>query len=149
MWCGHLDPLVRQSLIYGSAVIIGLVANQPLRLVIDKTRDESRCYKSDCMWRSRLNVNGDRKTGAVCNDHDLRNLARLVIPRCSPFFRQHKGAVNEVFRDIDLATFGTIVSDRLEHLVEDGRVDLLLEAAVTRLVRRVAVGQVLPVSADS
>ena len=45
----------------------------------DKTLGDSRFNKGDLMRRSRRNVYeyGDRKTIAVCNCHDLRNLAPL------------------------------------------------------------------------
>jgi hypothetical protein len=56
-----------------------------LRLVIDKPRGESRFNKGDCMWRSRVNVDGERKTGADCNWHDLGEIQ-------STGFREFAGA---------------------------------------------------------
>ena len=66
--------------------IIGPISNQPLRSFQDKSRCESCFHKGDFMRRSRRNVDGDRKTRAVCHRHDLRTFAALGLSHCPPPF---------------------------------------------------------------
>jgi hypothetical protein len=41
-------------------------------------------HKGDFMRRSTCNVNGERKTKAVCHGHDLRTLAPLGLSHTTP-----------------------------------------------------------------
>jgi hypothetical protein len=89
----HLDAFFPKDCIQRIAVV-GTVSNQSLRFGCDKSRCDSRFHKGDFMRRSTFQVNGDRKTRAVCHCHDLRTFAPLpeghrddvVFPTASPLF---------------------------------------------------------------
>jgi len=85
MRCDQFNALGSQLLIQRIA-IISPIANQPLRNFHDKSRCESCFHKGDFMRRSRRNVDGDRKTMAVCQRHDLRTFAPLGLSNCPPPF---------------------------------------------------------------
>ena len=85
MWSDQLDPCSSQQLIQ-RVTIVGSITNQPLRSFQDKSRCESCFNKGDFMRRSRRNVDGDRKTMAVCHRHDLRTFAALGLSDCPPPF---------------------------------------------------------------
>ena len=57
--------------------VVRLIANQSLGQLLGKNFGESLADKSDFMRRSRVGVDGDRKTSAVCHCHDLRAFAPL------------------------------------------------------------------------
>jgi hypothetical protein len=57
--------------------VVRFIADQSLRLLIYEALNESFSDKSDFMRRSRLSVDGDRKTSRVCHCHELRTLAPL------------------------------------------------------------------------
>jgi hypothetical protein len=81
----HLNALCPQQLIQRIAVV-GPISDQPLRNFQNKSRCESCFHKGDFMRRSRRNVDGDRKTMAVCQRHDLRTFAALGLSDCPPPF---------------------------------------------------------------
>jgi hypothetical protein len=81
----QLDPGSSQLLIQW-ITIISSITDQPLRSFHDKSRCESCFHKGDFMRRSRRNVDGDRKTMAVCQRHDLRTFAPLGLSNCPPPF---------------------------------------------------------------
>ncbi len=72
----HLNIETRKLLIQRVRVI-RLIADQSFRLLVGKTLYESFADKGDFMRRSRLRVDGDRKTSAVCHCHELCTLAPL------------------------------------------------------------------------
>lgn len=67
--------------------VIGFVADQSLRFLIREPLNESFSNKGDFMRRSRLRIDGERKTIAVCHCHELRTLAPLGFSDFeAPFF---------------------------------------------------------------
>jgi len=91
MWSDHLHtPALPQPGIK-SVAVVGLVANQPQRDVPDEPCLESLLGESDLMRRSACNPGGERKTSAVCNNHDLGPFAALCFTHASaPFFAPAK-----------------------------------------------------------
>lgn len=81
----QLDTYFCQLLIQW-VTVIRFVANQSFGLIIDKALDKSFSHKGDLMRRSRLRVDGDRKTRAVCHCHELRTLAPLGLSHFEPPF---------------------------------------------------------------
>lgn len=85
VWRNHLNTLLGQFFIQRIRVI-GLIANQSLRLFSAKNFSESCLDKGDFMRRSSRRVHGDRKTMAVCHRHELRTFAPLGLSHSeSPF----------------------------------------------------------------
>lgn len=86
MWRNQLDPMVRQFSIKFVAVV-GPITDQKSGIRSEKPFFESVAYKGDFVRRSRRNVNGERKTSAVCQRHELCTLAPLGFsdPE-APFF---------------------------------------------------------------
>ena len=66
--------------------IIGLISNKKLWLFINKKTIESVFYQSYFMRRSACDANGDRKTRAVCNCHDLAPFPSLCLANSEPPF---------------------------------------------------------------
>lgn len=67
--------------------IVSLVTDQSLRSFVGKARKESLLDKSDFMRRSRVRVDGDRKTSRVCHCHEFRALPALGLSHSeAPFF---------------------------------------------------------------
>src|SRR5256714_1046348 len=85
VWRNHLNRERLQFRIQRVRVV-RLVANQSLRLLIDKPLNESFANKGDFMRASRLRVDGDRKTSSVCHCHELRTLAPLGFSDLRPPF---------------------------------------------------------------
>ncbi len=83
----QLDTAISSQLIIKRVRIIRLIANQTLRLRVGKSLKQSFSDKSDFMRRSRIGVDGDRKTKAVCHCHELRAFAPLGFSNfAAPFF---------------------------------------------------------------
>jgi hypothetical protein len=81
----HLDTMFFQDFIQRIAVI-SPVANQSLGQFIDKDFGQSVSDKGDFMRRSRSCVDGERKTCAIRNCHELATLAPLGRSHsCAPF----------------------------------------------------------------
>ena len=81
----QFDPAVRQRLVQPVAVVGG-IADEPLRIVgkeagVQRLRDELGFVR-----RRRGDGNGDRKTSAVCNGHDLGPFAAFGLADAAPFF---------------------------------------------------------------
>ena len=71
--------------------IISLVTNQLSRSLAGKARKQSLFDKPDFMRRSRVRVDGDRKTGAICHCHKLCAFAPLGFSHSeAPFFATMK-----------------------------------------------------------
>lgn len=82
----HLDAILGQQVLVQRVAVVGLVANQPLRIAREKSTLKSVFDKSYLAPRSTLDTYGDRKTRAVCNCHDLGPLAFLGFPDTEPPF---------------------------------------------------------------
>jgi len=81
----HLNAQLFKFLIQRVA-IISLVANDPFRELNQETTLNSFGNQLYFMRRSTVHVQGDRKTRAVCNCHDLRALTPLSLPDSRPPF---------------------------------------------------------------
>ena len=66
--------------------IVSLIANQTLWRVVGESLKQSLSDKFDFMRRSRIRVDGDRKTSAVCHCHELRAFAPLGRSNFEPPF---------------------------------------------------------------
>jgi len=75
-----------QQLLAKSITVIGAVAHQSFRLLAGQTLNESLSHKSDLMRRSRLRVDGDRKTRSVCHCYELRAFAPLSLTNSESLF---------------------------------------------------------------
>lgn len=82
----HLDPSLLPELLIQGVAVVSLVANQPLRLSVEKSRLKSVLDKSYFVPRSTLDTYGDRKTRAVCDCHDLGPLTPLGFADTEPPF---------------------------------------------------------------
>ena len=83
--CDHLNPSVSELCIKGIRVI-GAIADEPLRRLVDQSVLEGGFYERDLVRRSALGVYGDRKTSAVCHCHELRTFAPLGLADLAPPF---------------------------------------------------------------
>lgn len=81
----ELDPAGGQSLIESVAVIRG-VADQALGVVGEKARVQRLLDELRFVRRRGGDGNGDRKTSAVCNGHDLGPFAPLGLADVAAFF---------------------------------------------------------------
>ena len=54
--------------------LIGVVANEPHRLLPDKPLREGRVDRGDFVWRGTLDVNGDRESPAIGRHYDVKSL---------------------------------------------------------------------------
>ena len=78
-------PVFDQALVEGIAVV-GFVTDETLRRDADPSSVEGVLYECYFVGRSVGHVDGERKTSAVCNCHDLGPLATLGLPNTSPPF---------------------------------------------------------------
>jgi hypothetical protein len=69
-----------------AVAVIGGIADEPLRIVAEETGVQSLCHELRFVRRRRGDGNGERKTSAVCNGHDLGPLAALGFADVAPFF---------------------------------------------------------------
>jgi hypothetical protein len=81
----QFDPTCREGLVEPIAVIRS-VADEPLGIVGQKAGVQGLLDEPRFMRRRRGDGNGERKTSAVCNGHDLGALAALGFPDMEPFF---------------------------------------------------------------
>jgi len=81
----HLDPGFAEDFVEEVAVV-RLVPNKALRLFGRVAFRERVEDQGDFGWRSRLHVEGDRKTRAVCHCHELRTFAPLGGTHATPPF---------------------------------------------------------------
>jgi len=81
----QFDPDLLKSFVE-RITIISPITDQSLWFFCDKSRCDSFFHKDDFMRRSTFQVNGDRKTRAVCHCHDLCTFAPLGLSNFpSPF----------------------------------------------------------------
>ena len=66
--------------------VVGPVADQPLGPLIEEARGQGLLYEGDLVRRSARRANGERKTRAVCQRHELRALAPLGLSHLPPPF---------------------------------------------------------------
>ena len=66
--------------------VIGRVPDEPRGVVGEEAGIQRRFDERDFVRRGRGDSNGDRKTSAVCNGHDLGALAALRLADVPPFF---------------------------------------------------------------
>jgi hypothetical protein len=81
----EFDPARGQPLVEPVAVIRG-VSDQARGVVGEKARVQRGFDELRFVRRGRRDGNGDRKTSAVCNGHDLGPLAPLGFADVAPFF---------------------------------------------------------------
>ena len=76
----HYNAAFCPKLSVKTVTVIGLVTDQARRVIGNELSVEGFFYESNFMRRSTFDPNGDRKTSAVCNCHDLGPLATLGFP---------------------------------------------------------------------
>jgi len=69
-----------------AVAVIGGVTNEPLRIVAEEAGVQGLRHELRFVRRRRGDGNGERKTSAVCNGHDLGPFAPLGLPDVEPFF---------------------------------------------------------------
>ena len=85
VWSDHMNAHQLKFFIQGVAIIC-FVTNDPFRKLNQKATLDSMVNQFYFMRRSTVHVEGDRKTRAVCNCHDLRALAPLSLSDSRPPF---------------------------------------------------------------
>lgn len=79
------QPLVKR------VAVVGFVAQEPQRRARSQELVKRRFDQCDFMWRSTANPDGDRKTMAVCDCHDLAPFSPLSLTNAkTPFFAEVK-----------------------------------------------------------
>lgn len=86
VWRNHLCAVVLHQALIQLVAIIRLVADQPLRHLRHDSLLQRFFHQLHFSWRSTFCPQGDRKTMAVCNAHDLGALAAFSLPDQSPPF---------------------------------------------------------------
>lgn len=86
MWCYKLYRIVFPELFVKCIAVISLVANQAKRSFVNPESLNRGLNKRYFMRRSTGDANGERKTSAVCNCHDLTTLPTLCVPDFKPPF---------------------------------------------------------------
>ena len=66
--------------------VVGGIPDEPLRIVGEEAGSQRGFDERDFMRRGRGDGNGDRKTSAVCNGHDLGAFPALGLADVAPFF---------------------------------------------------------------
>ena len=69
-----------------TVAVIGGVADEARGVVAEETGVQGLCDELRFVRRGRGDGNGERKTSAVCNGHDLGPFAALGFPDVEPFF---------------------------------------------------------------
>ena len=146
----HLDALLLKFCVE-RVTIIGFVANQSLRLFMGKNLSESFSDKGDFMRASRRRVNGERKTIAVCHRHELRTFAPLGLSHSESPFLATTNVPSIKHSDKSRSPRSLRSCARASSPLRNvpSLTDPLLKSAMARLVRREAVGHVLPACAAS
>jgi hypothetical protein len=130
--------------------IVGTIADEPSRQLGYEAGIEGRSDESHLVMRSRGGTGGERKTKTVCHCHELRPFAPLGRSHTfAPFFRHHKRAVDETFREIEFAPLFEIAGHCLLYPLERALTHPALEAAVAGLVRRLPLRQIRPLGSGS
>src|SRR3974377_1055353 len=82
----HFGAIVVHQCLIQPVTVIRLVPNQPLGDISHNPFFERRFDQLHFSWRSTVCPQGERKTMAVCNAHDLGALAPLGLPNQAPPF---------------------------------------------------------------
>ena len=82
----HLDPALLREPRVELVAVVGGVANEALGELGEKAAIERSVDERDLMRRSTFDADGERKTRAVCNGHDLGPLTALRFPDAGPPF---------------------------------------------------------------
>ena len=82
----HLDTVGRAEVRVEAIAVVAPIADQSRRELVEEARREGGVHEGDFMRRSAGHVDGDRKTMAVANRHDLLPLPRRVGPMAEPPF---------------------------------------------------------------
>ncbi len=91
VWGNQLNPSLLPESLVESIAVIGFVANEPVRQFIDEALVKRLFDEPDFVGRSILNADGERKTSAVCNCHDLGPFTALRLTNSkAPFFAPEK-----------------------------------------------------------
>jgi hypothetical protein len=127
--------------------VVSLIADQPPRPFSGKNFGESCLDKGDFMRASRRRVDGERKTSAVCHRHELRTFAPLGLSHAESPFLATINVASMKHSDKSRSPRSEVLRQSFEHFAQCAVSDPLLESAVAGLIRREAVGQVLPACA--
>ena len=106
VWANQLDAIITQA--RAQRITVGrLIINQPFRLfaaILPRKRiDQSYLDQVDFRFRSRGNVNSQRKTLAVCHHHKLRTLSAFGLADAeAPFLAGMKVPSPKVSSQISL-----------------------------------------------
>ena len=85
----HLDPSFLEQPLIEAIAIVGVVADHSFRLGLGEAGIERFLDERDFMWRSACCPEGDRKTMALRNCHDLGPFAALCLTNVTaPFFAE-------------------------------------------------------------
>jgi len=82
----HFGAIILHQGLIQPITVIGLVPNQALGDIRHDSFFECRFHQLHFSWRSTFCPQGERKTMAVCNAHDLGALAPLGLPNQAPLF---------------------------------------------------------------
>ena len=82
----HLDVMFTEKSLVEAVAVVGFVPNQLFRSVKCREGTNRLINERHFVRRSAFNADGDRKTRAVCNCHDLGPLATLGFPDFEPPF---------------------------------------------------------------
>ena len=86
MWRHHPNPLGSRGVI-GRNTVMGTIPNNSSGLSHGDNFIEGSLDRGDLMRAGRIRVQGERKTGSVCNGHEPRTLAPPGLSHfCAPFF---------------------------------------------------------------
>ena len=86
MWRHHPNPLGSRGVI-GRITVMGTIPNNSSGLSHRDNFIEGSPDRGDLMRAGRIRVQGERKTGSVCNGHESRTLAPPGLSHfCAPFF---------------------------------------------------------------
>jgi hypothetical protein len=93
MRCDHLDAIALGQISIQAVTVIGLVADQSRREVIEEAVSEDAFDEFAFVRRSAFDTNGERKTVIIGESDDFRALAAFGEPdREAPFFATVKEA---------------------------------------------------------
>src|ERR1700684_4528294 len=86
MRCDELEPALLHQAFVEPVAVVGLVADEAFRLLVDEHLIKSLLDQGHFMGASAFDPEGERKASAVCDCHDLGPLAFLGFPDAGPPF---------------------------------------------------------------
>jgi len=91
VWSNEFNASLLPESLVEAVAVVGLVANKPVRQLVDEAFVECPFDEPDFVGRSIFSAGGERKTSAVCNCHDLGPFAPLRLTNSkAPFFAPEK-----------------------------------------------------------